>query len=373
MNNPKKKNPIKILHLPLVFQSKEMFAWDARIYHLAEQFSKKAKRFTIKFFAPNKNPKPQPLLFGYIAKEFKLIGPSDAYLFSWELLLAAKRESVDIIHCHGFNNLITLTGILVKKPNQKLILTINSSKASSSFRELLWIPYVMLFQLLAHRVDHFIAVSEFEKKRFARLLHVSNQKFTVIPNGTEKELIDSINPIKKKGLIVTNGRLVKNKGFENVIRSFKKMSKKCPEAHLLIIGDGPERHVLEKLVYDLSLSGRVTFTGYIGRDRRIEFLTKLKEAELFIFLSNYEGLPLNVVEAVSAKLPSIISYNSGMAEFVDRNEAIGIFDLSDHRAIAEKILMVLEDPQSFVPKEISTKSWAEVADETIKVYEKVIG
>lgn len=363
----------KILHLPLVFQSKELFAWDARIYHLAQQFSKKANQYDFEFFAPSKEPKPQPDLFGYKATEFPIIGPSDNYLFTPKLLQAVREHDADLIHCHGANNLVTFGALIVKKPNQKLVLTINSAGSSSVFRKILIIPYYFAFRLLANRVDHFIAVSEFEKNRFMKLLGLSSDRFTVIPNGTEKELIESIQVTKKRKLIVSTGRLVKNKGFEDLIQVYYNVCQLTRDAKLLIIGDGPERKNLEALAKSYYVEGGVTFAGYIGRERRVEFLTLLKEAELFIFLSRYESLPLNVVEAVTARLPVMIPYNSGMAEFVDRDEAIGIVDPKNHHAIAEKIVHILDNPSDYVPKKIYTKSWEVVAEETIKVYQKVLG
>lgn len=360
---------IKILHLCLVFKGKYM--WENRILNLAKEF-KKQKKFDFIFYAPAKNPTKHLQIEGYMAREFKIIGPANAYLFSPKLLSEIKHTKANIIHCHGFNNLITLGALIQKNKKQKLILTINSSGSSSPFRHLLLKPYCFLFKLLAHRVDRFIPVTRFEEKHFSKLLGIPKEKFIRITNGIEKKEIETLKIKKIKGQIVTTGRLVKNKGFENVIKTFALITKKNKNATLIIIGDGPERNRLENLTKTLNIRNKVKFLGYIGPERRIEFLTRLKESEVFIFLSKYEGQGINTMEAITARLPCIIADNSGLHDYIENGEAIGIKDITDYNNIANIVERILESPKKYSPKKVFSKTWEEVAKKTLKVYEEVL-
>ena len=362
----------KILHLCPRNPLKFFAGIENHITNLAKYFASNKTGFDYVFFTSSKQPAPDQTLSGYPLREFKLDGPSNAYYFSNSMLRAIKKEPADLIHCHGFNNLTSFSGILAKKKNQKLVLTLNSAGASSKFRKLLWGPYIFLFRLLRNRVDKFIAVSEFEIVHFSKVLGVPKERFVNIPNGADRDLIESINPPKKKGLVVSTGRLVKNKGFENLVASFALVLKQRPDARLVIMGDGEEKKALEEQAKELGIADKVEFTGFIPRDRRKEFLTRLKEAEVFVFLSNYESLPLNVVEAVTAYMPSVVTMNSGITEFVDRGEAVGVEDPFNHSSVAEKIVMLLDNPKKFIPKKVATMSWEEVAAKVLGVYRELL-
>src|SRR6185503_9029583 len=73
------------------------------------------------------------------------------------------------------------------------------------------------------------------------------------------------------------------------------------DARLTILGDGPLRHSLEALARSLGIADRVDTPGY-G-----DVLPRLRQADLFVLSSDYEGLPAVVLEALASGVPVVTS------------------------------------------------------------------
>lgn len=95
-------------------------------------------------------------------------------------------------------------------------------------------------------------------------------------------------------LVVTVGRLVQQKNHVLLLKAFAEAFSDT-EAHLLVVGDGPEEKRLLRLRDDLDLNARVTFTGFLENP-----LPLLKRATVFALSSDHEGLPGVLIEALAA-------------------------------------------------------------------------
>ena len=83
-----------------------------------------------------------------------------------------------------------------------------------------------------------------------------------------------------------------------------------------MIGEGPERVRLEKLVNDYGLAKNVTFEGLIENSQVYKYLY---QNNIYILMSNNEGLPISIIEAMRTGLPVISTKISGIPELVDIN------------------------------------------------------
>ncbi|HEX67441.1 MAG TPA: glycosyltransferase family 4 protein, partial [bacterium] len=127
----------------------------------------------------------------------------------------------------------------------------------------------------------------------------------------EKESVLSKNiPKRDPRLIVSVGRLIKLKGFNILIGAIKKI----PQAKLVIIGEGPERPSLEKLIKVLGLEGRVKLTGKLPHNKVLEYL---RRASLFVLPSHHEGFPHVILEAFACGCPVIATRVGGVMEIVE--------------------------------------------------------
>jgi glycosyltransferase involved in cell wall biosynthesis len=141
----------------------------------------------------------------------------------------------------------------------------------------------------------------------------------VSPPGPEAVERAAIVRDPAKRHIVAMGRLDPQKGFDLLIDAFTRMAAQFPQWSVRILGEGPERPRLEKLITDKKLGGRVTLCGWTAQPA-----SALMGSDLFVLSSRYEGFPNALLEAMACGLPSIaFDCESGPAEIV-RHETDGL-------------------------------------------------
>jgi GalNAc-alpha-(1->4)-GalNAc-alpha-(1->3)-diNAcBac-PP-undecaprenol alpha-1,4-N-acetyl-D-galactosaminyltransferase len=165
-------------------------------------------------------------------------------------------------------------------------------------------PLKWIFALLRRWTYTFDAQLVVETERAkASYAHKIQSRTTVIPNP--------ITPITQadKGLpeitldrpsLVAIGRFQHNKGFDLLLNAFARVKDQYPDWTLTIIGDGPLRSYLESLRDELGLDDRVHLPGFVDN-----IYHALKQADLFVMSSRWEGMPMALMEAMSCGLPVI--------------------------------------------------------------------
>jgi glycosyltransferase involved in cell wall biosynthesis len=115
-----------------------------------------------------------------------------------------------------------------------------------------------------------------------------------------------------EGYYVNVARLTYQKGQWHLLRAFKRLIEKQPEAKLVIVGNGADREGLSKLAECLGIAGSVYFAGQ--QDNIYPFLHR---AKCFVLTSLWEGLPNVILEALALDLPVIaVDSTSGMRELL---------------------------------------------------------
>lgn len=114
-------------------------------------------------------------------------------------------------------------------------------------------------------------------------------------------------------VIVGMGRLEPQKGFDLLLQAFAPLKDKYPEWNLIVLGEGALRRDLEVMARGLGLTGRVTFAGRIKNPDVI-----LRQGDIFVLSSRYEGFPNALTEAMAVGLP-VISFDcrSGPREIIE--------------------------------------------------------
>lgn len=171
----------------------------------------------------------------------------------------------------------------------------------------------------------------------------------------EKSLRDFVGAPAQARVIVSMGRLSFEKGFDMLIKAFAKAHESMPELWLVIFGEGRDRDTLQRLVGELALSGRVCFPG------RVSFpIPLLKQSDLFVMSSRYEGFPMALCEAMACGLP-VISFDcpTGPGEII-RNGVDGILvPPEDINALSKAIVRLIGD-------EVERKAMASRAPEILE-------
>ena len=136
--------------------------------------------------------------------------------------------------------------------------------------------------------------------------------------------------------LVTVGRLIAHKRVDEIIEALPTL----PGVELLVIGEGPERTSLEARARVLGCERRVIFTGPLPP---VEASARLREADIFVLNSRYEGLPHVVLEAFAAGIPVVATAVGGTPELVRDGESGMLVPPGDTTRLREAIQTLLDD------------------------------
>lgn len=126
------------------------------------------------------------------------------------------------------------------------------------------------------------------------------KKGVVIPNPVTNQIPDYIPYSERDKIIVSVGRLNKQKNQKLLIESFSEIASQYPEYELHIYGEGDEYSNLKEMITLLNLEGRVFLQG-VSKN----VIIKVAEASLFVLTSDYEGMPNALIESLAVGTPSI--------------------------------------------------------------------
>ena len=146
-------------------------------------------------------------------------------------------------------------------------------------------------------------------------------------------------PINHNGFRFINvGRLQSQKNQALAIRSFAKVHAKHPNTILEIVGEGELRGNLESLVEQLGLSESVMLTGQSDNVKE-----KLNYSDAFLQSSDYEGLPVSVLEAMACGLPIVSTKAGGTVDIVSSDKNGFLVDIGDEDGLVQAMNKLIED------------------------------
>jgi len=206
------------------------------------------------------------------------------------------------------------------------------------------------------------------------------KKPAVIPNGVDLDRFYPAEKNEKKksasSVILTLSRIDNKKGLEYAIESMTKIHTKFPTAKLMIVGDGEYRSELEKLVEKNMLSATVEFPGLIPNS---EVPAYLRNADLFLLPSLYEGLPLTLLEAMACGLPIISTPVSIAPEIIATWKNGYIIPFKSPDAISESVIDLLSNPdkrrqcsENSYRAAKETLSWEKVGKHYAELYQFIL-
>ena len=168
-------------------------------------------------------------------------------------------------------------------------------------------------------------------------------RVVTIPNGVTVNR--DVAPLPDRPRVLAIGRLMNQKGFDRLIRAMPTVVDRFPDAHVDIIGEGPERPELEALIEQLGLAGHVTLHGHVDRALVAGFMAR---AQVVVAPSRHEGLPYALLEAAAHGRPIIGSRTGGIDDVIVDGETGRLLDhavLDDEPAVlGREINAVLDDP-----------------------------
>lgn len=266
------------------------------------------------------------------------------------------RDRWDIIHCQGYHTLVAPLAMLgAIRSRTPYIVTFHSGGHSSGLRNAVReFQWKMLGPLFA-RAQRLVAVSEFESDYFRQRLHLSRERFLVIPNGTSLPETAGLQDINVDGsLIVSIGRLERYKGHQRIIAALPRVLEQRPDIRLRIVGEGSYGLHLLRLARELGVADRVEI-GAIASDDRRGMAALLARAALVALLSEYESQGIAIMEALALRRPVLVTATSALMELVERGLARAVPLRSTSAEVAAAILDQLRQP--LIPSVVALPTW----------------
>jgi glycosyltransferase involved in cell wall biosynthesis len=142
-------------------------------------------------------------------------------------------------------------------------------------------------------------------------------------------------------LIVFVGRLDHQKKIPWMLGAFAKVVRERPHAVLALLGDGPLRDEIRALVKTLGLERNTIFTGRLATDGVLKWL---QAGDATTLVSQIEGLPCSLIEAMSAGLTPVVSNIPAHLQLIDHEVHGIVTELGNEESIARGLVQVLDDP-----------------------------
>ena len=195
--------------------------------------------------------------------------------------------------------------------------------------------YLWLDRLARPLTTHFICVSQSTREAGIAARTCRPQNTSVIPNSvdvaaTPRAALDGDPP-----RVVSVGRLKEPKDFVGLVRA---LSLAAVPFRAVIVGDGPDRPVVEQAIRAHAVADRVVLLG-----ERDDVAGQLAQSDVFVLASRSEGMPLSVLEAMAAGLPVVASAVGGVPELVVSGETGLLVPPDDIDALADALRALLSD------------------------------
>ncbi len=273
--------------------------------------------------------------------------------------------SPDVVHAHSsFAGIVTRLAVRNKVPTIFTAHSFAFTDGASIFRRLI---APLSERIAARYTKKIICVSEYDRQLALRYKIAPAEKLITIHNGVEGVKGSSI---EKERIFICVGRLAYPKEYILLVEAFA--STRLSDSKLVIVGDGPDKGKIKTKIKRLKLEDRVILLGELSP---VEVAEEMQKAACFVLISKHEGLPMTILEAMSAGLPVIASNVGGIPEEIDKSCGILVQNTQEDIANA---LQTLSNP--FIQKEMGEAAKKKFEDNftlekflqaTEKVYEEV--
>jgi glycosyltransferase involved in cell wall biosynthesis len=263
-------------------------------------------------------------------------------LYAVALARKLKQYDVDILHSHLFGP-ATANALACWLTNIRHIATLHDVYMieDKPIR-------AKLLQLSCKLGTKLVCVSKDMEKFYRQRLNLDKGELKTIYNASEvntapsgenrSALLKLYDLDPDKIVISTIGRLVPLKRIDWIITALSSLDKNLlANVKLVVIGDGPEKKPLIALAEEI-LPGKAVFTGEITNVSDL-----LNLSDIYVQFSNTEGLSRSIIEALSCRLPCIVSDVGGNREIVINGCNGYLLDSLDHQNLVESLATLIKN------------------------------
>jgi glycosyltransferase involved in cell wall biosynthesis len=280
--------------------------------------------------------------------------------------LAANGKRYDVVHAQNYHALAAPLGALCR--TNILVFTPHYlSGGAGGLQRVLHAAYRPLGAVSLRRACRLVCVSHAEEAMLRSDVPRLSTPVAVIPNGIDVAGIRAAEPHRVAGrVILTAGRFEAYKNMETLVQSLPHLDHTY---NLLLAGEGRHRPALERLVGDLRLAARVTFTGQLAPR---ELHRWLRTAHVYVTLSPRECFNIAALEASVAGAPVVASDIPTHVEVLGGSTGVSFVPPGvAPRALAEVIRDRVHSGRS-ADGAVGARTWDEVAEEHLRLYRSLV-
>jgi glycogen(starch) synthase len=298
-------------------------------------------------------------------------------------LAVADRVAPEVVHAHDW--LVAHAATTLKHHlGVPLVATVHATEAG---RHQGWLPDGLNRSIhtvewwLTYEARRVVTCSEYMRWEVTRLFDLPPDKVTPIPNGVAPARVDpdAVASVRRRygdaPLLVFAGRLVYEKGLQDVLGALPRLRRRHPGLRLVVAGEGPESENLRARARALRLGRAVDWIGFVD-PQQLAALTAA--ADCALVPSIYEPFGMVALEAAAAGTPLVVADTGGLKEFV-RHGATGLrFTPGDVTGLADAVSLLLRDEvlaRRLVRagrSALADYTWPAIAARTVQEYERAV-
>jgi len=230
--------------------------------------------------------------------------------------------------------------------------------------------YLKIGQLVLKSADLIIFSTNWQKEIYLENYQINRNRVEVIENPFPEIELENNSVVNQK--IIFAGRLIKLKNIDFLIRAFSNILTNQPDLKLEIIGQGPEKKHLNKLILDLDLENSVILRKKVSHQ---ELIKEINKCFLFILPTLTEISPNLALECIKLRKPILLTKETGFYEKF-RNDLIFINPFNQ-KDLEDKIRLLLDkknyqEYQEKISLISIDYSWTKVVDQHINIFKKIV-
>lgn len=246
-----------------------------------------------------------------------------------------RRERPDILFCPGntYSSVAVGMKIALGAACPPIICKISNDLTRADMGPLLRLGYYRWLAIQGRYIDQFVAmapamVDEIAERTRTDPLRIATVNDPILQEAELNRLAALTRAPGDGRRFIAIGRLMPQKNFSLLLRAFARIA--SPQDRLTILGEGPERQMLEELSAAIGVAGQVAMPGHVDN-----LEPWLAQADVMVMSSDYEGVPAVLIEAIAARLPVVTTRCSASMDDLLANGLFGtLVTVGDEASLA---------------------------------------
>jgi glycosyltransferase involved in cell wall biosynthesis len=245
-------------------------------------------------------------------------------------------------------------------------------------RRTLWSPWVMQ-EVVARKLDRVIVVSETSRIDVEAAFELPPEKVRTVYNGIDTEIFRPLPGVERRAdkLLYVGNSEDRNKGARFFLEAINLLKDEMDFRVTFVDNEKHNLKLAPRLVNEFGLNSIVDFTGRVPTP---ELVRHYNEARVFVTSSVHEGFGLPLAEAMACGTPTVGTDIGAYREIVEHDRSGWLVPPRDAKALADAIRMMWNDAsmrqrlgEGGRLRVLHKFNWRKAAEETLAVYEEVVG